>query len=319
MAHSKSFFGLRRGSTKSLTFSVYNGKQVTKDRVTEVKNPRTSMQMKQRAIMATAMHAYSAMKEICDHSNETLSYGQNTMNWFLSENSKMLRSLAPNVNLSYSKGNPVINSYIVSKGSLYAPIFKYGDDFESDEGHYYFYHYFTNGIINGQVGQVDTTTVGQLLALLGAPNVGDMVTLLLSKNDEPSQATTSPFYWMRFKHTAENTSKEFKPEGQNDLVEGFTEGVDFETNIDNFCSDDFKVAVWTLGQDGKFDVVITIGYSDEFKDIPAAFGIIASRKADTGWLRSTSRMVYNDHAVNYNNALASYPTNGEKILNGGNV
>lgn len=51
MAKSASFFGLRRGSTKTLTFSVLDGQQITKDRVTEVKNPRTDMQMQQRCLM----------------------------------------------------------------------------------------------------------------------------------------------------------------------------------------------------------------------------------------------------------------------------
>lgn len=319
MAHSKSFFGLRKGSTKSLTFSVYNGKQVTKDRVTQVKNPRTSFQMKQRAIMATAMHAYSAMKEICDHSNEALSYGQKTMNWFVSENAKLLRSLAPNVNLSYSKGNPVVNSYVVSKGSLGAPAIIYDNKMADGNGKDFFYISCPNAInSNDQV--VDTTSVGHLLALLGAPNVGDMVTFLLLKNDESTQATTTPFYWVRFKHTAENSAKVYMPEGQNDLVNGFTEGVDFETNIDNFSSDDFKISVWTKWNgNNAFNVSFAIGFADEFKSIPAAVAIIPSRKSDAGWLRSTSRMVYNNHAVNYDAALASYPANGEKILNGGNV
>ena len=118
MAQSKSFFGLRRGSTKTLTFSVYNGKQVTKDRVTDVKNPRSSAQMKQRAIMATALRGYSALQEICDHSFEGVTYGQKSMNYFLSENARMIRAAAPKVNLSLSKGNSVSNAYIISKGSL---------------------------------------------------------------------------------------------------------------------------------------------------------------------------------------------------------
>lgn len=319
MAQSKSFFGLRKGSTKSLTFSVYNGKQVTKDRVTQVKNPRTSMQMKQRAIMATAMRAYSAMKEICDHSNESLSYGQETMNWFISENANLLRSLAPNVNLSHAKGNAVVNSYIVSKGSLVAPIIIYDNKMADGNNKNFFYISYRNAIKSSQE-LVDTTTVGHLLSLLGAPNVGDMVTFLLFQNDESTQSTSAPFYWMRFKHTAENSAKEFMPEGQNDLVNGFIEGVDFETNIDNFSNDDFKIAIWTKwnGSDA-FDVNISIGFADEFQNKPAALGVITSRKSDAGWLRSTSRMIYNGYALNYDAALASYPTNGEKILNGGNV
>ena len=48
MAQSKGFFGRRKGSTKSLTFSVLDGKQITKDRVYDVKNPRTDLAIADR-------------------------------------------------------------------------------------------------------------------------------------------------------------------------------------------------------------------------------------------------------------------------------
>ena len=41
MAVSQGYYGLRRGSTKSHTYSVVGGKQITKDRVEGGKNPRT--------------------------------------------------------------------------------------------------------------------------------------------------------------------------------------------------------------------------------------------------------------------------------------
>ena len=50
MATSKSFFGKRRGSTKNFTFAVFNGKQVTKEKAEQVKNPRTLAQMRNRMI-----------------------------------------------------------------------------------------------------------------------------------------------------------------------------------------------------------------------------------------------------------------------------
>lgn len=53
MAKSKGFFALRKGSTKSLTYSVLDGMQITKDRVYDVKNPRTESQMRQRMLMTT--------------------------------------------------------------------------------------------------------------------------------------------------------------------------------------------------------------------------------------------------------------------------
>lgn len=128
MAKSKSFFGLRRGSTKSLTFQVLNGRQVTKDRVYDVKNPRTFSQMQQRMVMATAAAAYAGMREIVDHSFEGYTYGQPTMSEFIRLNAKMLRDglLAGDSNLAfnpYKDRTLYPNPYIVSNGSLKSPSF----------------------------------------------------------------------------------------------------------------------------------------------------------------------------------------------------
>lgn len=91
MAQSSSFFGLRRGSTKSLTFQVLDGKQITKDRVTHVHNPRTEQQMMQRVFMYNVQRAYMANSKICDHSFEGVSYGAKSMQYFMSENLKRVR------------------------------------------------------------------------------------------------------------------------------------------------------------------------------------------------------------------------------------
>lgn len=118
MAQSKSFFGLRRGSTKSLTFSTFNGKQVTKDRVTDVKNPRTEAQMINRMLNYTAMSAYSAMKEIVDHSFASKSYGLQSMRYFLSKNYSLLKYGTDTLRYSPYKGGAVPSGYLVSEGSL---------------------------------------------------------------------------------------------------------------------------------------------------------------------------------------------------------
>lgn len=119
MAQSKSFFGLRRGSTKSLTFSTFNGKQVTKDRVTDVKNPRTEAQMINRMLNYTAMSAYSAMKEIVDHSFASKSYGLQSMRYFLSKNYSLLKYGTETLRYSSYKGGAVASLYLVSEGSLH--------------------------------------------------------------------------------------------------------------------------------------------------------------------------------------------------------
>ena len=113
MAKSSSFFGLRRGSTKSLTFQVVDGKQVTKDRVTYVKNPRTYAQATQRAKMATVADAYRALSSICDHSFESVAYGPASRRQFMSLN--LARPIKPE-----PKGFslPIGVGLQVSKGTL---------------------------------------------------------------------------------------------------------------------------------------------------------------------------------------------------------
>lgn len=141
MAKSNGFFTLRRGSTKSLTFSVFNGKQITKDRVSSVANPKSQRQQYQRAIMATTMAAYSAMKAIEDHAFQGKSKGSENQREFMSRNLNKMRSEL----ISYFDTNPVITNqkfvavgpktptilpcaWIISRGSLQNSNFLKYDD-----------------------------------------------------------------------------------------------------------------------------------------------------------------------------------------------
>jgi len=122
MAKSTSFFGLRTGSTKSLTFQVYRGQQITKDRVYRVSNPRTEAQMKQRAIIPIVSAARSALKGLVDHSFEGVAYGEASLKEFSKQN---LRAGALSVT-SYSPNgvsNPGFADLIISNGSINVPHF----------------------------------------------------------------------------------------------------------------------------------------------------------------------------------------------------
>ena len=295
MAQSKSFFGLRRGSTKTLTFSVYNGKQVTKDRVTAVKNPRSSAQMKQRAVMATTVHAYSALSEICDHSFEGVVYGQKSMNYFVAENARMIRSSAPNVNISDYKGITVSNAYIIAKGSLPSVSFASVADGSI--------HQFRIPMVLPTSG----FTFGKFMENLGANTIGDMVTFVALVDNPGSGASV---YWVRLKLTEENQAKAIGTDDAS-VLGALVEGTDFETNIDNFTDGDFSIMT---NQTSDYVYVETGEVSKN-----QSLGIILSRKSDAGWLRSSSTMVNLKNEWNYKEALATYPENGERILNGGNV
>lgn len=117
MAKSKSFFGLRTGSTKSLTFQVYRGQQITKDRVTRISNPRSEAQMNQRALIPIVAASRAALKGLVDHSFEGVAYGDQSLKMFSSLNLKAgalnVASYAPN---GYS--NPGFANLIVSRGTI---------------------------------------------------------------------------------------------------------------------------------------------------------------------------------------------------------
>lgn len=126
MAKSKSFFGLRTGSTKSLTFQVYRGQQITKDRVTRISNPRTESQMIQRALIPIVAASRAALKGLVDHSFEGIAYGDQSLKMFSSLNLKAgalkVASFSPN---GYS--NPGFANLIVSRGTI-------NEDFEFSGG-----------------------------------------------------------------------------------------------------------------------------------------------------------------------------------------
>lgn len=114
MAKSKSFFGLRRGSTKSHTFSVLDGQQITKERVTSVKNPKTAGQSAQRMKLAPAQQFYGALSDVLDHSFQGVQYGEKSRQRFMSM--AMKQNGGPYVIKDYKQLVP--GSYTVSTGNL---------------------------------------------------------------------------------------------------------------------------------------------------------------------------------------------------------
>lgn len=117
MAKSSSFFGLRKGSTKSLTFSVLDGQQVTKDRVVYVKNPQTVAQAYQRYKLASLCNSWRMLSSICDHSFEGVAYGNKSRQKFMSLN------LSGTDVIPVPKGSSVAIPFnlCISKGSLNNP------------------------------------------------------------------------------------------------------------------------------------------------------------------------------------------------------
>ena len=296
MAKSPSFFGLRRGSTKSLTFQVLNGRQVTKDRVYDVKNPRTFSQMQQRMVMATAAAAYAGMREIVDHSFEGYTYGQPTMSEFIRLNAKMLRNglLAGNSYLSFNPfGNRSLypNPYIISKGTL--------RDFSNN---------LNSSIDNGGVIGVaidglnivdGVTTLGDVLSQMGLDKGSFITFVCCAYNTENGY---SQFGWCRLIPKEDEISTlVFDLE-----LEQFFE---FESNVPVSLSSVFTSELMGMAFD----------FDQEVDSVSVA--VILSKKQLT-WQRSNATMIYefsNDTPSPAAAALATYPVGTDYILNGGTV
>lgn len=118
MAQSLSFFGLRRGSTKSHTYQVYRGKQITKDRVVSVSNPQTIQQMRQRIKLAMLSCTTSVLKGLIDHSFEGVSYGRDSISKFKELN--LAKDGMTDIVSWIPKGMSDTGNanYLISKGSL---------------------------------------------------------------------------------------------------------------------------------------------------------------------------------------------------------
>lgn len=117
MATSKSFFGLRRGSTKDFTFSTYRGKQVTKSRVVSVANPQTLYQMEQRMRLVQVANAATKLKGLINHSFEGVAYGQDSIGHFRAMNLTK-DALTPVSWVPKGVGDCGVADFIVSKGTL---------------------------------------------------------------------------------------------------------------------------------------------------------------------------------------------------------
>lgn len=136
MSKGNLFQGMARGSVGDVTFSRLNGKQIARVRNRNPRNPKTNPQLYGRAIMATVMRAYSAGREIFDHSFEGVAVGAASQNRFLSLNNRVLREyLAADINNNQTANksvnifvgpkvqSPVPSRYVISEGSLDAGLF----------------------------------------------------------------------------------------------------------------------------------------------------------------------------------------------------
>lgn len=286
MAQSKGFFGLRKGSTKNFTFSSLNGKQITKDRVFDVKNPRTESQMRQRMLMTTVGAAYKMLKSIADHSFEGYTSGMQCMRQFNSRNLNRFKQAAA------AKGSVAFNEFkdgdinplpfILASGSL--PGFIFSFDGES------------NLQIVGEKENADFATAEGIYAALGVQR-NDLITFCTVIGEG---STTNGVY--SYKAERFNIVRLYcdKSGAVSKPADAFTISTNNEQALISMSTASNAITIKTGAAD---------------------FGaVIQSRKSDSGWLRSDAVMIVEDNVISgvkTANQLATYPVGKELILNNG--
>lgn len=286
MAKSDGFFGLRRGSTKSLTFAVNGGMQITKDRVTDVRNPRTEAQMLQRMCLATAGKFYSEGKEIFDHSVENVTYGRPTMSFLSSENSKILRE-----NAAQSKGSfkPYEAPFLVKNAGVSALM-------------------ISKGSLSSLAYTSESCIIYDGVTFVGRK--GDLITLV-GWGFDTVQNGYKLFGWVRY---------EVKETIPAEALTGLTQE-NWYTKLSPYITVSLGGAAYSMFQPSQCMKVVAGKLNVVFTDaIKGKFGVILSRKAGDKWLRSTQYIASDAEAAgNFDAAIASYPSKPNKILNGGAV
>lgn len=91
MAKGNMFLGMSRGSVGDVTFYRGRGQQLARARNRSPKNPRSSAQIIQRMILATASKAYSRLQPIVNHSFQGVTYGGESQSYFLKRAMERIR------------------------------------------------------------------------------------------------------------------------------------------------------------------------------------------------------------------------------------
>lgn len=131
MAKGNMLQGMARGKVGDVVFSRKNGQQISRAYNPHHLNPRTNAQLYQRSVWATILRAYSAGKEIFDHSFEGCRKGAECQQRFMKLNADKLRKALVSDVRTDDQTNaqlgrfvppectyPVPWSYQISEGSL---------------------------------------------------------------------------------------------------------------------------------------------------------------------------------------------------------
>ena len=344
MATGNLFQGLGKGSIGDVVFYRNNGKQVSRVRNRQVKNPKTSAQMAQRTIMQNVSQAYSAMKEIVDHSRQGISYGAKTMAAFMKDNLNVARLAAASggeIAASWvNRGTqvPPVLPLMMSRGTLEPQTGKFDISYIglSESG----FHALTSK----QLFPLDTTSTADVqlradtfLSAMGLSK-GDMLTICFVVADSPynfgedNSTLKTRFVFGRIKIKTDFDQEELtKPILESGVID--YEGSHLVNQYGEGSSDLslIEIGQQKAGNDQLRLIIYPNGATNDSGVVILAACVIKSTKDGASYLRSSESMILSQEAlpehINFNSfedALLSYQQKGESLggspyyLNGGN-
>lgn len=272
MSKGNMLLGYARGKVGDLVFSRSNGKQITRARASQVRNPQTESQMIQRIILNTVAQAYSKFINITDHSFEGVNGAQKSMSYFMRRNMDNLRTRLQNdISDGYDLGSiyaftPVgsneysANEYIMSKGTLPE---------------------IAAGFATGNVAKfaLSANTYQAVLDDYGLQR-GDQLTLIVTQGT--TGANTS-FYFARI--ILDPTNPDGTPASLDSAFIG--------SNVVNLPNPRNEGTFNTL----EFANGVGVKYNFSAQVVSGACVIVSRKNADGSWLRSNATLAQNMSAV----------------------
>lgn len=303
--------GSLQGSIGNVTFKKSpQGETIASQKAEVVKNPKSYEQMQQRMYMNTVVKAYSALKEICNHSFEGIQLGQKSMSYFIKKNLLGMKSgfdgVSQSRNVGFSRmgleGAIAPRPFLISEGSIKVTLrFKFTRG-EDDP----FFKVF-NDIYEPNITWKDFSKLTNIKA-------GDQITIValrpksgadwdLSENLEKQQSMNLVYARYLFK---------------TDIPEG--------TSV--FDENSFSEEVLEYSETNGIYLACPLAGSYTFINVElgddlfiAAAAVIVSRKNGSDWLRSTANLVWAFESANEldkyleKNVFPSYKAVPRKYLN----
>lgn len=281
MAKGNMFLGMSRGSVGDVTFYRGRGQQLARARNRNPKNPRSTAQIIQRMILATASKAYARLKSITNHSFQGVSYGAESQSFFLKHAMEDIRNWVAST-------LPITGEYPAELRDprVYVGLAEPTSPFQAGVG-----LLISQGTIPSIPAVLDTPEEGAdpvvtrwgnevvgetILSMMNAVGAvrGDQITIL-------ALSSSGILHLERIVIRADASDAELAAEYDNAVMSPAYDAS--KTILSPYVSLDIEGTSLVI----------------KSNDDPIAYGIILSRKVGDVWERSTQRLVWSSDAGDY--------------------